>query len=182
MLPAARKQLGLLRHLGNKIPRRTRNNLARGLILSRLNYLMPLWGGASDTLINKVQILLNTTARWVSGCGRRTRVSKLMETVGWYNIREQIQISTALQSWKVVHWDRPLRIRDRWTVSEDRLITLPGPRLQLSMGCFRWRAASQWNHLPSRLRDENSISSFKRMLKRHVLDGRDLDPGEQPPP
>ena len=34
LLPAARKQLGLLRHLGNKIPMRTRSNLERGLILS----------------------------------------------------------------------------------------------------------------------------------------------------
>ena len=178
LLPAARRQLGLLRHLGNKLPMRTRNNLAKGLILSRLNYLMPLWGGAPDTLINKVQVLLNTTARWVSGKGRRTRVSKLMEVVGWFSIREQIYISTALQTWKIVHWQRPLRMRDRWTISQDRTITLPGPRLHFSQGCYRWRAALLWNQLSPELREEVSISNFKRMIKRHVLDGRDMDPGE----
>ena len=178
LLPAVRKQLGLLRHLGNKLPKRTRNNLARGLILSRLNYLMPLWGGASPTLLNKVQILLNTTARWVSGCRKRTRIKTLMETVGWYYIREQIYIATALQTWKIVNWEKPLRLRDRWTLDENRKIQILEPRLQLSNGCYRWRGPSQWNCIPQWIREEPSISIFKSKIKRHVLDRRNLDPGE----
>ena len=43
LLPQVRKLLGMLRHLGPKIPPRCRNNLAKGLIHSRLAYLMPFW-------------------------------------------------------------------------------------------------------------------------------------------
>ena len=107
MLPGVRRQLGILRHLGKKLPPRTRNNLAKGLILSRLNYLMPLWGGASDTLLNRVQVLMNTAARWVSGCNKKTRINTLMKKVGWFDVKEQIFISTAIQTWKIVNWDRP---------------------------------------------------------------------------
>ena len=45
LFPQIRKLLGMLRHLGPKIPKRCRNNLSKGLIHSRLAYLMPLWGG-----------------------------------------------------------------------------------------------------------------------------------------
>ena len=53
LFPQVRKLLGMLRHLGPKIPIRCRNNLSKGLIHSRLSYLMPLWGGASTALIKK---------------------------------------------------------------------------------------------------------------------------------
>ena len=45
ILPQARKQLGLLKSKGKLIPMSSRLNLARGLVLSKLAYIMPLWGG-----------------------------------------------------------------------------------------------------------------------------------------
>ena len=45
VLPRVRRQLGLLKHQGNLIPKSCRINLARSLVLSKLCYLMPLWGG-----------------------------------------------------------------------------------------------------------------------------------------
>ena len=142
---------------------------------------MPLWGGASDALLNRVQVLLNTTARWVSGCGKRTMITTLMQKIGWFNIREQIMIATAMQTWKNINWRRPQKLGDRWLIDGDRLILQTEPRLHFSTSCFRWRAASQWNLLPPTLRQEPSISNFKRMIRRYVLDGRDLDPGELDP-
>ena len=60
LLPVVRKQMGYLKHLGIKIPKSCRNNLVKGLIQSRLSYLMPLWGGggASNQLLNKAQIII----------------------------------------------------------------------------------------------------------------------------
>ena len=52
LLPRLRKQLGLLKHLGNLIPISIKK-LARCLIGSRLSYLMPLWGGGSRNLPKK---------------------------------------------------------------------------------------------------------------------------------
>ena len=46
LLPSVRKCLGALRHLGKGIPAGSRNILAKGLITSRLSYLIGIWGGA----------------------------------------------------------------------------------------------------------------------------------------
>ena len=107
LLPAVRSSLGQLRHQGDLIPRTCRNNLAKTLILSRLQYLMPLWGGAGHTYIQKVQTIMNVAARWVSGMGKRTRTSKLMDRVGWFSAKELIRISTALQTWKCIYFQKP---------------------------------------------------------------------------
>ena len=52
LLPWVRQQLGLLKHLGDLIPMSSRKNLARGLIGSRMSYLMPLWGGGQQKVIS----------------------------------------------------------------------------------------------------------------------------------
>ena len=89
LLPQVRKQLGMLRHQGKLIPPKNRNNLAKGLILSRLSYLMPLWGGggATEAYLRKAQVILNTAARWATGLDRRTKTTTLMKTAGWMTIR-----------------------------------------------------------------------------------------------
>ena len=56
LLPGVRQQLGRLRFLGTLIPKRSRANMARGMILSRLNYLMPLWGGAATHKSEKCKL------------------------------------------------------------------------------------------------------------------------------
>ena len=50
LFPQVRKQLGRLKHLGELIPLKCRQNLLKGLILSRLSYILPLWGGGSRHL------------------------------------------------------------------------------------------------------------------------------------
>ena len=45
ILPRIRQNLGLMRKLGKLIPYSCRNTLARGMILSKLTYLISVWGG-----------------------------------------------------------------------------------------------------------------------------------------
>ena len=177
LLPSVRQQLGRLRHLGNLIPRKSRENLARGMILSRLNYLMPLWGGAANSLIRKAQTTLNTTARWVTGLPRRTRISKLMDKTGWYSIREQIRISTALQSWKLYNLNRPERLTQSLEINrDDDTMTPRRPRLLVTARCFKWRACQEWNNLPPSLRWEKSLPRFKSKIRRLVKEDRTRPP------
>ena len=111
LLPQARKLLGKLKHFGKDIPLQSRKNLARGMLVSRLNYLQPLWGGAPKSYISKVQVVLNAAAMWSTGLPKKTRIGELMKAAGWMSITEQIKIATATQTWKIVHLKRPLRER-----------------------------------------------------------------------
>ena len=75
LFPSLMKQIGALQHLGRKILPDCRKLLAAGLIHSRLQYLMPLWGSVQNNMIRKAQSILNKAARWTSGLGRRTRTT-----------------------------------------------------------------------------------------------------------
>ena len=99
-----------------------------------------------------------------------------MQAAGWMSIREQIQIATATQTWKIVHLRKPLRMTERMTITDYYRIITQGPRLQFNSECYRWRAAREWNQLSMELRMESSISRLKKELKRKILDGRNTRP------
>ena len=168
LFPAVRRQLGQLTYIGRHIPRKSRLNLATGIIVSRLNYLLPFWGGAANCYLIKAQTILNAAARWATGASKRTRISELMERTGWLSIREQTQVTTALQTWKLIHFGTPGRLLERITVNDDLTLSVSIPRLQFSQDCYRWRAAREWNSLPISLRETVSISAFKRNMKKHI--------------
>ena len=63
LLPSLRRNLGALKYLGRQIPPGIKNTPARGLILSILTYLISIWGGATENLIRKAQIIQNAVAR-----------------------------------------------------------------------------------------------------------------------
>ena len=176
LFPQVRKTLGLLRHLGELIPRRSRRNLANGLIISKLSYLMPLWGTAADSHIRKAQILLNAAACWVTGLGKSTRIRTLMAATNWFTIKEQIYISTLIQIWKLVHLKKPPRMLEHMRVGQNLSIETNSPRLIFSSECYRWKGAQLWNELKPEMRQIKSIGKFKMMLKRKVQENREQEP------
>ena len=165
LLPQLRKQLGMLRHHGKLMPKKTRLNLARGILISRLNNLLPIWGGVTDLYIKRAQVFLNSAARWATGMAKQTKVSRLMDEAGWFNIREQTRIATAMQSWKIVHLKKPMKMKDIMFVNGDAIMELQRPKLEFSENCFRWRAAAQWNELSPDMRQDTFIAIFKRRMK-----------------
>ena len=57
LLPAARQKLGVLKHLGRTLPLRTRKMVAEGLILSKIRYLIPIWGGLGTLSLERYRPL-----------------------------------------------------------------------------------------------------------------------------
>ena len=131
-------------------------------------------------MINRVQIVLNVAARWVTGLGKRTRVKDLMIAAGWLSINEQIWTTTALSIWKTVHLHKPTRLMSKLICNQDLTLSLPNPRLISTRSCYKWRAVELWNSLDQDLRYEGSIARFKKRIKLQILEERNLDPDPDP--
>ena len=64
LIPALRKQVGRLKFICKNVPFRSRKTLAEGIVLSRVKYLIAMWGGTTANLHRKIQVILNSAARW----------------------------------------------------------------------------------------------------------------------
>ena len=79
----AHLEQGALRYLGSTIPRRGRLMLTNGLIISKLIYMISVWGGTPNTYTRKFQKIMNDAARFIQNDGRRWSTFRLMESVNW---------------------------------------------------------------------------------------------------
>ena len=62
-----RSVLGILTHISKHLPRKSRLLLANGLFMSRLLYLLPMWGGLPNKDIKAIQVIMNKCASHDSG-------------------------------------------------------------------------------------------------------------------
>ena len=130
LLPTLRKRLGALKHLSKEIPKKCRLLLANGFIMSKIVYLIPLWGGTYNKQMGKVQTIMNMTARWINNASRKTKTSTLMEKCKWLNIRELINYHSAIAIWKILKSGKPEHLRRRITLDNEGLMISRNPRLQ----------------------------------------------------
>ena len=62
--------------------------IANGILISKLIYLMPVWAGAEDYLINALQVCQNKAARLVTKLDIFTPSMVLMKQCGWLPVKQ----------------------------------------------------------------------------------------------
>ena len=177
LLPRLRKQLGAIKLLAKELPTKSKLLLSNGLIISKVCYMIQIWGAASNKLIRKVQVIVNQAARFITGANRRTRTNKLMESCKWLSVRELIDHQSLISMWIIVYLGIPAQIREHLAISDEHIITTRPARLKLVQRSFKHRTLKIWNNLPQEIRDTKKITVFKRNTKKWIMEQRNIQPG-----
>ena len=184
----------MIKFLGRTIPKKSKLLLANGLIIVKLNFLLPIYGGTQEKYVKKIQIILNNTVRFITGAKKRDKTQKLMESVGWLSAKELIVYHTLVMGWEIIKLNTPQCLSELKERQPDNNVTTTSPRLMNTSLRLRWRVCNEWNKLPSELRQINILPRFKTNLKKwfkkqtksriQTLDDRqqDDDHSGQPPP
>ena len=90
LLNETRWKLGALKHLSRNTPRKCRQLLANGFIVSKVLYLISVWGG-TEKYTRKIQVLLNDTPIYITRLNRRTNINQLMSEYNWMWIKDLIK-------------------------------------------------------------------------------------------
>ena len=161
----------------------TRLMIANGVVMSKLVYLITLWGGAQQYLLKALLVQQMTAARTVCGfkCWGWSR-RRLLNKVGWMSVRQLIYFHTVLQAHKTITsgiprplhadlpTDHPYRTRSSscGNIRFDKSIT--------STSTFKYRAMVWYNSVPGKIKD-GSLQTVKRKLKQWVHQNVPVDWG-----
>ena len=153
----------------------TKLMIANGVVMSKLTYLITLWGGASQYLIDGLQVQQLAAARIVCGFGSwRWSRRQLLCKVGWLSVKQLVVYHTVLQAHKtiVTGLPRPLfhelsREYPRMTRSESA--GLIRQQSGASRKTFKYRATKLYNSVPLDVRT-GSVATVKAKLKRWILE------------
>ena len=156
--------------------------LANGLFMSKLVYLIPLWGGCEDYLLKALQLVQNKAARCVTRRGIYTSTRDLLKECGWLSVNQLVFFHTVLLLFKVRRNRRPRSIFEMSVSAENvrygsrsrqlgtlKAVGLKVPVQRIAFDSFRWRSVRFWNQLPVELRTLEHQAMFKRKLKSWVI-------------
>ena len=172
VIPGVRRLLGALYKINNSLSKKAKLQITNALIISKMSYLITLWGNSNPTLINKVQVTQNLAAKLISGLKKTTRRNYLMRSCNWLSMDELTNYYSVVQIWKTLWHDKPLHLRDKLQTEEDSRLSTDNPRLRITETAFRCKAVIMWNKLPPHLRTEISMRKFKVGVRTWLLDRR----------
>ena len=154
----------------------TKLSVANGIVQSKLQYLMPLWMGAPDYLVNTMQVQQLNAARVV--CGYQSFYwsrEKLLNKCGWLSIKQQMVVSTVTLAHNIITTGVPRNIyanlisefpyQTRQKTNKD--IRLDGNRSHQSEKTFKNRARVHYNQIPAEIR-QMEMKGFKTQVKKWV--------------
>ena len=161
---------------------------ANGLFLSKLIYLIPLWGGCEKFLLRALQTVQNRAARVVTRRGIYTSTKTLLRECGWLSVKQLVFFHSVVLFYKARLSKEPRCLYemaaeitspkyDTRTSREQKLLTVGNhiPSQQLSWNSFRWRVVRSWNMLPLELREVKNILKFKKELKQWVENNVEIE-------
>ena len=148
-------------------------SITTALIQSKIQYLLPLYGGAPDYLINAIQVQQLKAARFVCGYQSYFWLTKqLLQNCGWLSVK---QPSGSLLAHKIVSSSLPRNIcadmvvpHGRNTRAAAQGVIQYGENYQgfseLTRSSFKYRAQKYYSQIPKVMKNK-SLQAFKSSLK-----------------
>ena len=159
----------------------TRLMIANCVIMSKLTYLITLWGGAQQYLLRALQVQQLAAARLVCGVesGKWSK-RKLLDRVGWLSVKQLVFYHTVLQAQKTLNTGVPKYLYHSLSTEYPRLTRSAASGLIrqnegfLSTATFKYRASVFYNSVPMDIRTGSTVS-VKRKLKKWIASNIPID-------
>jgi hypothetical protein len=188
LLKSLNKRVGAVKKISKSASFKTRKMIANGLFISKLIYLMPVWMGCEDYLVNVLQVCQNKVARLVTKLDRFTPTMVILKQCGWMPVRHLMVFHSLVLLHKTLQQQKPVYLykkvmsgqqqpNTRQAAAAEAAMeaagTPPQPTVEhcelgLKKKSWCWSAVIWYNQLPLDLRSEVKITTFKTRLKKWV--------------
>ena len=171
-----------IRHIRKYLSRETTETLVHAFITSRLDYCNSLLYGVPEYQLNKLQRVMNASARIICGAPKFCHVTPLLKELHWLPVRWRIDFKILLLTFKALHGLAPKYLTDLISVlpasryslrrdDNDILLDRPRSRTKKTMGdcSFMVAAPFLWNTLPLQARQSTNLNTFKSAVKTFLF-------------
>ena len=128
-------------------------------------------------MLNKLQKLQNRAARIITHSSYDIPSSEVLDKLKWERITERQTKTRCILMYKILNGLQPEYLRDQFVYRSDvtqtcfklrdtiNKLALPLPRTDYLKKSLRYNGAKLWNSLKPELRQAQSLSKFKSLLK-----------------
>ena len=151
-------------------------------MLTRLDYSNATLAGLPVVLLDRLQSVLNASARSIAGLCRSAHITDTLASFHWLRVHEQIEFKLAVFVYRAVHGTAPRYLCDMLTRVADvqsrsrlrsstssQLIVRPSRLVTIGDRSFASAGPRLWNSLPGDVTAASSLLEFRRKLKTHLF-------------
>ena len=156
---------------------------AYALVLSRIDYCNSLYAHLPINLVDRLQTLMNTAARVISGRPRFGHITDFIQNdLHWLPVAQRIQFKLATLVYKAQHNQAPAYLTNMIVLSSSVMyreglrspslsaVVVPRHRTQFAERAFAIAGPTIWNSLPQSIRDAATLQSFRQKLKSYLFE------------
>jgi len=154
--------------------------LGQSLVLSLLYYMSAIWGRAKKSLLKSVEKVLRSLARLVMSARKFDPIAKIItQDLEWMFPNYLCQFTTLCITFKLLHCDityfndyytKKSLVHDHTTRQTSDLHINFKPCNKYGRSMFYYNSIMSWNNLPRDIKNITSFVSFKRNLRKHLLE------------
>ena len=170
--------IGWILYIRKYISQDVTKSLVHAFILSRLDYCNGSLVGLPKNSLNKLQRVMNTSARLIVGKRKYDHISDSLQQLHWLPVKERADYKVLTILYKALHNMAPVYLSDliipysapRTLRSQSQCLLRPQKcRNKYGARSFQYMAPKLWNELPLSLRSAPSFQVFKKNLKTHLF-------------
>ena len=156
--------------------------IANGIFNSKVTFLISVWGGTEEYLLDSLQIIINKAMRVICNVGKSVKIKELQRKTGWLSVRQAVMYHSLMDARRVMTTGQPAYLHHKLSgaleAGERLHNTRHGaqevaPRLALIQSSWLHRAAAGYRRLPGDLvdlpRGAGRDKEFKGKLKKWVV-------------
>lgn len=155
--------------------------LMSALVLSHFDYLNSLFVGLAESTIRPMQRLQNTAAKVATGARKYDSATKARIQLHWLPIRQRCIYKMLVITYKALHGMAPEYLTNKLIIksyykntraSDCNACTLVSPfnkKKTFADKGFSTLAPKNWNTLPAKIRNCETLDLFKKSLKTHLF-------------
>ena len=145
---------------------KTRKMIANGVVISRIIYVISLWGGTNDYLMKMLQVLQNRAARFVTKKDIFTSQKQLLLECGWMSVRQLAAFHSLVQIFKTLSDQKPVTLHNTLSksfsyrtraASTGALVDNNRNSSDISKQSFLVMSTKLWNELPPSTRQAGNL-------------------------
>ena len=169
-------KIGTIRQFLN---RKSTERLVHAHVMSRIDFCNSILYGLPDMQINKLQRIQNSAARLVTHAQKYDHITPILHELHWLPIKVRIQYKILSLTFLSLQGLGPTYLQDliqryhpaRNLRSKSKSLLVCPPTVTKFYGArtFAVASAELWNSLPDKIKDAETIHSFRRMLKTYLF-------------
>ena len=170
-----------IKSIKNYLNQESLKTLVSALILSHIDYGNIVLMGLPKLQTQKIQSIINTTARLISEARKFDSITPVLKDLHWLKIEERIQYKMILQVHKCLKMESPCYLSsklstvsslpERKKLRSSNTMDIVRVRANTILENRRFEVAApiHWNNLPNHLKSITPTTNFSKCLKIHLM-------------